>query len=398
MAAHDTAWIGTWDLPKTRGADALTVCERDRATGALTPIRSLLPGVSVGAMHLDERRRVLYVTDEDTRHGADRQGAGGSVIALAVHDDGALVEIGRRPSYGSLPSYVAVDPTGGFLLVTNHTASAPVARLAGSRAGDYRMTLAYDTATTVLFPLGGDGGIGEPLDVLVHDAPAGPRPGQTHPRPHCVVASPSGAFFVVCDKGSDRILTIGVDADAGRIRPLAGDGFAAPPGSSPRYAAFHPTRPFLFVNHETAPIVSSFRHTDAGELVPIGTADVLLADGDGAGARQSDLRVHPSGAFVFSLVRGDDSVCVLAVDEASGSLRPLHTVRVGAAAPRGCAISPDGAFLYIASAGGDEVSAWRIDAHGGLTPAGAPLRTPAPGAIVLHAPRADTPRGQKGNP
>lgn len=233
MAAHDTAWIGTWDLPKTRGADALTVCERDRATGALTPIRSLLPGVSVGAMHLDERRRVLYVTDEDTRHGADRQGAGGSVIALAVHDDGALVEIGRRPSYGSLPSYVAVDPTGGFLLVTNHTASAPVARLAGSRAGDYRMTLAYDTATTVLFPLGGDGGIGEPLDILVHDAPAGPRPGQTHPRPHCVVASPSGAFFVVCDKGSDRILTIDVDADAGRSARSPATGSRRPRAARP---------------------------------------------------------------------------------------------------------------------------------------------------------------------
>lgn len=385
MTQHDLAYVGTWDLHKTRGADALVVCERDRTTGALTPIRSALPGVSVGAMHLDERRGVLYCVDEDTRHGPERQGAGGSVVALAVDDAGGLTEIGRSPSYGSLPSYVAVDVSGRFLLVTNHTASEPIVELSGTRAGEYRMTLSYDTATTVLLPLGEDGSIGEPLDVYVHEGPSGPRPGQTHPRPHSVVRSPSGAFFVVCDKGTDRIFTIGIDVDAGRIRVLEGGEFRARPGSSPRYSAFHPTRPFLFVNHEAAAIVTSFRYSEAGELVLL-CAESLIPGGDvdRPGIRQSDLCVHPSGAFVYSLIRGGDSVCVLDVDQASGHLRSRRTVPVGASGPRGCAVSPDGAFLYIAAAGSDEVRVWRIEQDGDLSATGETLRTPTPGAITIR--------------
>lgn len=55
---------------------------------------------------------------------------------------------------------------------------------------------------------------------------------------------------------------------------------------------------------------------------------------------------------------------------------------VGASGLRGCAISPDGAFLDIAAAGGDEVSVWRIEENGGPS-ATWDLRTPTPGAIAV---------------
>ena len=374
------AVIGTWDFPKTRGVPALTVCARDPESGILTPLTTALDGVSVGALHFDETRGVLYCVDEATAPAGGPAGAGGSVIALSLSATGDLTEIGRCPSYGSLPSYVVPDVAGRFLLVTNHTASVPITTIDGDAERGFRVVPRYDTATTVLLTLDAAGAPTGAADVVVHTGEPGPLPGQTHPRPHSVVRSPSGAFFVVCDKGADAVLTLRLDAGRGRLVVI--DTVATVPGSSPRYSVFHPSDPYLFVNCESAPLVTSYRYAEDGRLTPASTVAVLPDERLRPGVRQSDLRLHPDGTVLYSLIRGDDSVAVLDVGDA-GEIRLRGVVPAGGRGPRGCAITRDGRFLHIACADTDEVVVWRLDAGGGLAEVVQRIPIVSPGAIAL---------------
>ena len=66
-------------------------------------------------------------------------------------------------------------------------------------------------------------------------------------------------------------------------------------------------------------------------------------------AKQSDLKLHPSGRTLYSLIRGLDAIAVFAVTEETGTLELVQTVELDARGPRGCAISPDGRFMLIAA-------------------------------------------------
>ena len=385
MTPSGIAYLGTWDFRKQRGADAVTIARRDADTGALEALSTTLPGVSVGAMHLDETRGVLYCLDEASSPLGGPPGGGGTVYAFAVDAaSGGLTELSRCPSYGSLPSYVTTDASGRHLLVTNHTTSDAITSIEPDANGGFGIVRRYDSATIVLYDLDASGAVARVADVVTLTG-RGALPGQTHPRPHSVVRSPSGSFFVVCDKGADRVLTLrisaGRDADARSRIEVVGE-YATPPGSSPRYAAFHPRRPLLFVNHESAPLVASYRYTEAGVLELIGTVAVTDDPAATHTARQSDLCLHPDGSVLYSLMRGSHEIAVLDVD-ADGGLGVRSVVPAGGRNPRGCAVSPDGRCLYVAAVDTDEIVVWSLAADGHPDAVMQRLAMVSPGVVTL---------------
>jgi 6-phosphogluconolactonase (cycloisomerase 2 family) len=377
------AYIGNWDVRKSTPHNGFGICSYDSETGALKLIGSAFPMISVGGACLESRRGVLYCVDECTT--LPGYFLGGQVYALAIDPGtGDLTEINHRPSYGSLPSSVAVDATGQYLIVTHHTDRVPITKVAEDVPGKYRITLDYDDATTVLFPLGEDGSIGEPCDVYRHTGDGGPLAKQTHPQIHSVMMSPSGRLFAVCDKGNDELLLFRINRETRRLETCGATAFKSIPGSSPRYTAFHPTRPYLFLNHETRAVVSSLRYDEEGRLDLICTM-IALPEGceDHPGMQQSDIRVHPSGKYLYNMIRGINAVVVFRIAEATGRIEKIQAVTVEGAGPRGCAISPDGRFMLIAALAGKEVLVWAIGADGRLSPTGHRISQPNPGNVTF---------------
>jgi 6-phosphogluconolactonase (cycloisomerase 2 family) len=361
----------------------------DDADGGLDYVETVAQDVSVGAACIDTRRNVYYCVHETMTLPGYGRGGGGQICAFAVDArTGDLTALNRQPSHGTLPTYVALDGSGRYLLAVNHTGHTPVTRSVRDASGAFRVELQYDDATTVLYRLDDDGSIGEACDVFRHDGKGGPLPLQTHSQLHAVERSPSGNVFVVCDKGSDEIAVFRIDRENARL-VLCGDAaHKSVPGSSPRYCVFHPKRPYFYVNHETLPIVSAWRYDENGDIEHVNTLQVT--SGQNAGGpklMQSDIRIHPSGNYLYDLVRGSNEAKVLAIDSATGDIDVIQTAKLDCDGPRACSVSPDGRFLVIAAYGSKEVVVWQIGPDGRIAPAHCTVAQPFPSSVTFLSPR-----------
>ncbi|MES3022841.1 MAG: beta-propeller fold lactonase family protein [Pseudomonadota bacterium] len=363
----------------------LAIFRYNSSDARLDYVKTVFQDISVGAAYVDVRKNVFYCVHESMTLPGYNKGGGGQICAFAIdQESGDLVPLNRQPSHGSLPSYVVVDASGKYLLAANHTGHTPITRSVRDAAGTYRVALEYDDATTVMYRLNEDGSIGDACDVFKHEGKGGPLPLQTHSQLHSIERSPSGDVFVVCDKGSDEISVFRIDRENARLIQCEGSPHTAQPGSSPRYSAFHPTLPYLYVNHESAPLISAFRYAEDGTLVPIQQLDLTpVAPGGGPKSMQSDIRIHPSGRYLYNLVRGINEVKVLEVDQASGEIKLVQSALLGGDGPRGCTVSPDGRFLLVAALVSKEVMVWSIGDDGRISPTGQSAPQPYPGNITF---------------
>lgn len=370
------------DGPTTEGLHVFRV---DTETGTLTPIASYTPGLNVGNFAIDSTRGILYVTDEVASNAEFRQktgapsGGGGRVFAFSIDfTTGHLTEVGHWPSYGTQPAGIALDTTGNFLVVSHFTSRNTSTKITGNAESGYTIEPRYDDATTVLFPINADGHLGKPCDVYVHATGAGTSPSCLH----SVTLSRTGSFFVECDMAKDQLLTFVIDhvSSSLRLKHI----HHSPQGSGPRYSVFHPTLSVFYVNYEYEPTIETFSYSESGDFHSIGKVDVLPADlNQGPTNLLSDICAHPSGRYVYTLVRGHNVVSAFAVDDTTGSLRRIQTAVIAGVSPKGCATSPDGNFLYIALSVSNQVQVWQIGDNGLLTSTGQTITVQRPGPMKI---------------
>jgi len=251
-------YIGHWSLER-QPAKGIAICEFDEGAGRIAYLKNVFEELCVGAAWPDEKRCVLYIADERTDLPGMRQGGGGGgqVAAFSVNpENGNLSEINRKPSYGGNPAFLVVDPDAKFLLAVNHGSRAVVTQTETDASGRISIKTLHDESSVVLFPLREGGFIGDPCD-LFRLCGEGPKPFQLSAHAHSIQRSPSGKLYAVCDKGGDQIYMFRIDYAKKKIVQCAGSPICCKPGSAPRYSAFAPTLPFLFVNHEYKTFVSA---------------------------------------------------------------------------------------------------------------------------------------------
>lgn len=183
---------------------------------------------------------------------------------------------------------------------------------------------------------------------------------------HSKVSNRKGDLFFVCDKGGDTIYACRI-SEEGRLELCGGAPHHDIPGSSPRYGVFHPKKPFYFMNHETEPLVNAFRYTSEGELTLIQSVSTVPddfpfpADGpSGKAAEASDLRISADGSTLYNVLRGVDGVAVFDIDQELGTLALRQLIRIPKEKgqrlqPRGCTLSPDEKFLFVALMGSGSI-------------------------------------------
>ncbi len=333
----------------------------DPRTGAWRPLGATDAGPNPSFLALHPQGRVLYAVNEVEQYeGA----ASGAVSAFAIDPaTGGLTLLGRRASRGGAPCYVSVDRAGRFALVAN-----------------------YVGGNVAAFPLAADGSLGEAPQVLQH-AGSGPRADrQEKPHAHSILPDPSGRFALSADLGTDQILVYALGSAAGALAPAAVPAVALPPGAGPRHLAFHPAGRFVYVTNELDLTVGVFRFDPrTGALAAVQTVPVV--SGPGAGDRTTaDLHLAPSGRFLYASVRGEDSLVVFAIDQATGMLTQVQRVSTGGHLPRNFGLDPSGRFLYAANQRSDSIVGFRVDpASGRLTPSGVKVEVPAPVCVRFAA-------------
>jgi 6-phosphogluconolactonase (cycloisomerase 2 family) len=361
------AYIGSWNV---RGVSrAFSVCGYNPESGKLTLIKEGVGGaICVGSVYIDRARALLYCTDERPGFPEERVGGGRIYVFRIDSKNGELHSIDRSPSWGAQPSYVIMDDTGKYLLVTNYgSRDAYAVRTHRDEDGRHVMDVTYSDSSLVLLPLKPDGSIGEPCDIFTLPG-SGPKSYQATAHAHCVQRSPSGKLFAVCDKGADRVYMFRIDYERNKLILCDGSPFDGTPGSAPRYCAFHPSLPYLFINKEGESTVTSFRYDEDGHLEHICTINSLPEESDPHVdiIMQSDFQIDRQGKYIYDLHRVVNMVSVLEVDEGTGALHLVQSVKLDADNLRGCDLSPDGHFLLVTGVGSGKVFSIPIGADGRL--------------------------------
>ncbi len=281
----------------------------------------------------------------------------GSVSAFAIDKkSGRLKLLNEIPSGGNGPCYVGIDNFGKVLLAAN-----------------------YGGGSVKSFSLNVDGSIGDQGSRLQFYGHSTNTNRQAAPHAHFINPDPTGKFALVCDLGTDKISVYPIQTETATLDTNRVFEISVPPGSGARHLAFSRNGKFVYVLNEMACSVTTFLW-NAGRLTEIKTSSLLPTNAPLSKAfTAAEIRVHPSGRFIYATIRGHDSVSVLAADEKNGELKLIQNLPSGGKVPRGLGLDPTGKWLLTGNQKSDRVVEFAIDSQTGmLTPTGATMNVGAP--------------------
>jgi 6-phosphogluconolactonase len=298
----------------------IAVYQMDRATGKLTHRRDAKFDGEPGALTVDPGRRFLFAALR----------AEGKLVSLRIDSEtGLLTHVSTVPA-GPDPAHLSTDPAGRYLLAAY-----------------------YVDAKVTVHAIGKDGALGE-------------KPQQSLPtadKAHAILPAPSGRFVFVPHTGPDTIFQFAFDAKTGRLSANEPARLATPKGTGPRHLVFHPSRPIAYVANEQGGSVTAYAlDPRAGTLRPLQTVSTLPADFKGTNAC-AEIRIHPSGKFLYISNRGHDSIACFALD-GDGKVSALGQ-ETTEKTPRSFDVDPSGKYLFSAGESSGKLVAYSVDAGNG---------------------------------
>ncbi len=346
-------FVGTYTT-KTE-SKGIYAYEFDSDTGKLTPKGVAAETSDPSWIAVHPSGKFLYAANE--------AGKSSAVSAFRIDaKSGKLTLLNQMPSLGEDPCYLSFDKTGKYLLVAN-----------------------YSSGTVAVFPILPNGRLGEHTAVVKDQGTTGPHKNQEGPHAHWIETSPDNRFALVADLGLDEVLVYKFDAASGTLTPNEPAFAKLKAGSGPRHIAFHPRGKFVFAVSELNSTATSFAYDGKkGALKEIGTVSTLPPGFSGRND-VAEAAVDPNGKFLYVSNRGNDSIAILSIDPAKGTLAPGGGgVPTGGKEPRHFAIDPSGKYLLAENQYSNNIVVFKIDAAtGGLTATGQVVEVPSPVNIAF---------------
>ncbi|MGM9521686.1 MAG: lactonase family protein [Oscillospiraceae bacterium] len=376
------------------GAPGLGLFSFDVKTGEIEFLKKLNSDISFNCSHIDTKNNILYISNEVEKIPGFNFSTGRIYGYRLSPETGDITELFHRETLCPNPSYLNFDSTGRFMIVAHHSSPNYSTRLEKNADGEFEPHVTFNDSVVELYEMNEDGTMGKLVDVKKHvsDAPLYDRFGRLgNCHPHCVVFSPSGKLFAVCDKGDGKIYLYTIDRENKKL-VLLNSALTDEEGCAPRYCAFHPTKPYIFVNHEHAHnnklTVSSLKYDENGSIEKICTVSALPADYamDDSHHEQQGFCIHPSGKYLYSITHGFNSVAVFEVDENTGKISLKQNIPIEGEWPRGAALSPNGRFLVASCLASGDISVYSIGEDGCLTNTGSHAKLQGGSYISFYEP------------
>ena len=340
QAAEDNwlLFIGTYTHGDSQGIYSLNM---KKDTGELTDPMLAVETENPSFLALHSRAPVLYSVGNALNEEGQREGF---LNAFSVDGrSGKLPPIHRMPVKGTEPCHLAVSGTNSHIAVAN-----------------------YGNGSVSLFPLDGEGFLEALCGYWTHEGSGTHPTRQKGPHAHSVTFNKEGTGLYVADLGIDKVLRYDFDEEHGLLTLQKEASLSVEAGSGPRHFAFHPAKPFAYVVNELANTVTVCGVEEAsGALKYLQTIATLPEDFTGE-STTAEIRVHPSGKFVYASNRGHDSIAVFTVDLETGLLDSAGQIPTGGRSPRHFSLSPDGAYCVVGSELSGTVRAFRVNPETGL--------------------------------
>jgi 6-phosphogluconolactonase len=328
----------------------------DLKTGRLNPLHRTNDVEMPFFLAVSPNSKFLYSIDAE-QFGSEN---GEFVAAYAIEGrTGKLRRLNRKSSRGSASCYLDVDATGKTVVVAN-----------------------YSTGSVAALPVKEDGSLGEAASFLQHRGSSIDPARQKEPHAHSIEVSRDNRFALAADLGIDKVLVYRLDAATAELSASEVQAFATvPPGSGPRHLTFHPSGQLVYVINELKNTVTCFDYVaDSGRLTQRQTISTLPSDFSGT-SYCADLKITPSGRFLYGTNRGHDSIAIYRIEE-DGRLSLVGIEPSLGKGPQNLLITPDGGWLLCANMPGNNVAVFAINSNTGrLTAAGDPISLPMPSCI-----------------
>jgi 6-phosphogluconolactonase (cycloisomerase 2 family) len=291
-----------------------------------------------------------------TVHGDESEVSSFSIDPVS----GRIAFLNRQSTQGKNPVHLAFDPSGKFLVVSNHLG-----------------------ANVSVLPVAADGSLLPVSQLVALSGPIGPhRVEQTQPKPHFNLFDPSGRFVIVPDKGLDRVFAFRFET--GTLVPAASPFVVTREGAGPRHLAFHPSRSVAYVVNELDSTVTTYHFSSvSGALTPLEVRSTLPAGFTG-NSRAAGIVVDQAGRTLYVSNRGHDSIAVFRIDGDEGLLSFEDAHATEGRTPRFFALSPDGQLLYVLNEDSDSIVLFHVDPDTGrLRASGQSVSVGSPVSMVF---------------
>ncbi len=329
-------WIGTSSAKPSKG---IYHCTLNTQTGKLTEpeLAAEISGPGFLAMHPSGEH--LYAV------GAVEGKPSVAAYAIEKQQGSAALKFVNSIEIGDGgAAHVAVDPTGKTIL-----------------------TAQYSGGSVGVFALNEDGSLRARTQLAKHEGGSRAVPGrQDKPHAHWAGFSPDHRFAFVPDLGLDQVVIYEVDVAASKIEPH-GSG-KVPPGGGPRHMKFHTSGEWVYVLNELDLSVTVFDYdAKAGTMTPKQTIPTVPKEelSKEQAKSSSEIRVHPSGRFVYSANRGHDTITAFRVNQENGQLSVIEREFVRGATPRNFNIDPSGQWLLAAGQDSHTLASFKVDQETG---------------------------------
>ena len=343
-------FAGTYTKGRSEG---IYRCRLDPASGSVRVEGDATSATNPSYLAIDAVRGRLFCVSEVSKFEGK---PAGSVSAFSIDQEtGGLRLVNSRSSGGEGPCYIAMGGGGRFVLVAN-----------------------YGGGSIAVLPVGVDGSLGEPSDVIQH-AGSSVTARQQGPHPHSLVLDAQGRFAYAADLGLDKVLIYRFDGREGRLTPATPGWTDCKPGAGPRHLAFSPDGASFYVVNELDSTVALFVVDRSSGALEHRQTTSTLPGGVTAENYPADIHVSPNGRFLYCSNRGHDSIAVFALDKKTGEMKALQHESTQGKWPRGFVIDPTGRYLLVANQRSDSIRAFAIDQESGaLRPTGYNVEIPMP--------------------
>ena len=331
----------------TYGSEGIHCLKLEMATGKLTKAQDPTPIKNPSFLAIHPNRKFLYAVGE---------GAGPGVTAFAIEKDGTLKQPTQQSSGGRGPCHIVVDAAGKNVLVAN-----------------------YGGGSISSIPIGPDGKLKEPASQIQHTGSSVHPKRQQKPHAHSINLDAANRFAFVADLGLDKVLIYKFDSQTGKLAPNDPPFAKVKPGGGPRHFVFHPSMKFAYTNNELSSSITAFNYdATKGSLKEFQMIPTLPKGWNGRNST-AEIRVHPSGKFLYCSNRGHDSIATFLIDPATGMLTPTGHESVQGKTPRNFNLDPTGTYLLAANQNSGNIVVFKVDQKTGkLEPTGHQIKVSKP--------------------
>jgi 6-phosphogluconolactonase len=298
------------------------------------------------------------------------------VMPMAVSPDKRFLIAAVRSKPFQAYSYSIDKSSGALKLVGTGTLAESYPYIALDPSGRFLLGASYGANQVGVNPVGADGRVGEPLQVI-----------PTARNAHSIRTDNTNRFVFVPHLGTDQVFQFLFDEKSGRLSANTPPVLQLKQGSGPRHLIVSSDNRFVYLLNELTGMVTTLSlDPNVGTLKELDSVSVLPPDTKlvpgvprGAvgtpGANQaprdttndiwaSDLHLTPNGRLLYAAERTSSTLGAFRVDTASGKLTYLGSTSTEKQ-PRGFNIDPTGRFVVVSGEQSDTISSYAINAETG---------------------------------